>query len=93
MAEWSKAPVSGTGLYGGVGSNPTSCILNKQKHYSYYENKYQKIWPLNMDSVCAILMDSMYVMNIWHIIVRGCSSAGRTTNLNSTNHLVNLKSS
>ena len=27
MAERSKAPVSGTGLFGGVGSNPTPIIL------------------------------------------------------------------
>ena len=27
MAEWSKAVVSGTILFGGVGSNPTPCIL------------------------------------------------------------------
>ena len=27
VAEWSKALVSGTGLFGGVGSNPTTCIL------------------------------------------------------------------
>ena len=27
VAEWSKALVSGTSLFGGVGSNPTSCIL------------------------------------------------------------------
>ena len=30
MAEWSKALVSGTSLFGGVGSNPTSCILVKE---------------------------------------------------------------
>ena len=30
MAEWSKALVSGTGLFGGVGSNPTTCILMKE---------------------------------------------------------------
>ena len=31
VAEWSKALVSGTSLFGGVGSNPTSCILVKRK--------------------------------------------------------------
>ena len=31
VAEWSKALVSGTSLFGGVGSNPTSCILIKGK--------------------------------------------------------------
>ena len=30
VAEWSKALVSGTGLFGGVGSNPTTCILMKE---------------------------------------------------------------
>ena len=32
-------------------------------------------------------------IDITYNVVRGCSSAGRTTNLNSTNQLVNLKSS
>ena len=32
MAEWSKAVVSGTILFGGVGSNPTPCIFFSPKH-------------------------------------------------------------
>ena len=34
VAEWSKASVSGTGLFGGVGSNPTSCILTRKRRES-----------------------------------------------------------
>ena len=32
MAEWSKAVVSGTILFGGVGSNPTPCIFFSDTH-------------------------------------------------------------
>ena len=32
MAEWSKAVVSGTILFGGVGSNPTPCIFFSTTH-------------------------------------------------------------
>ena len=32
MAEWSKAVVSGTILFGGVGSNPTPCIFFSPAH-------------------------------------------------------------
>ncbi len=39
MAEWSKAVVSGTILFGGVGSNPTPCILIKKKTISRERKK------------------------------------------------------
>ena len=34
MAEWSKAPDLGSGLFGGVGSNPTLVI--------YFANEWEK---------------------------------------------------
>ena len=43
MAEWSKAPVSGTGLYGGVGSNPTSCILINKKGGKVREKEKKEV--------------------------------------------------
>ena len=30
LAEWSKAPRSGRGLFGGVGSNPTGTIFTRR---------------------------------------------------------------
>ena len=33
MAEWSKALVLGTSLFGGVGSNPTPVTFAARKHY------------------------------------------------------------
>jgi hypothetical protein len=35
MAERSKAPVSGTGLFGGVGSNPTSIMFFSEVTLSF----------------------------------------------------------
>ena len=35
VAEWSKALVSGTGLFGVVGSNPTTCILIRERERQY----------------------------------------------------------
>ena len=39
VAEWSKALVSGTGLFGGVGSNPTTCILIKDRVGKYISGR------------------------------------------------------
>ena len=36
LAEWSKAPRSGRGLFGGVGSNPTADILRFIAAALYY---------------------------------------------------------
>ena len=42
MAEWSKAVVSGTILFGGVGSNPTPCIFfsTTQTPFSPYTERF-----------------------------------------------------
>ena len=37
MAEWSKALVLGTSLYGGVGSNPTTAILFYLKGQTFFK--------------------------------------------------------
>ena len=41
VAEWSKALVLGTSLFGGVGSNPTAA--RTYFLYCYYHKKYSKL--------------------------------------------------
>ena len=36
VAEWSKAPRSGRGLSGGVGSNPTACTCFKEMSTNFF---------------------------------------------------------
>ena len=50
MAERSKAPVSGTGLFGGVGSNPTPiifwfCICSELRNIHYHAQHWCMIVP------------------------------------------------
>ena len=55
MAEWSKALVSGTGLSGGVGSKPTTCILKVRKKAAVVQDDSVAEWSKACDSKSLLL--------------------------------------
>ena len=54
MAEWSKAPRSGRGLSGGVGSNPTAVILFNQSQISVVKINHNLHCNKNTNYIFAI---------------------------------------
>jgi hypothetical protein len=78
MAEWSKALVLGTSLFGGVGSNPTPVTFAARKHY--------RIGGLAQSVECVVRNDeapgskpgfSMFCATLTHV-VRSFSLVVRT---------------
>ena len=64
LAEWSKAPRSGRGLFGGVGSNPTGTIFlaffitNNFYHIYHYHKRLhlvEKGWKPGLDCVVYLI--------------------------------------
>ena len=68
MAKWSKALVSGTSLFDGVGSNPTPVMLHCYKLTVLTTNNNSKI----INNIPSTVIDYICKMAEWSVISMAC---------------------